>query len=584
MTATRLVKHTVHAASHRSHPCVEQNLTLCMVQNLTLCMVQNLTLCMVQNLTLCMVQNLTLCMVQCGVEQNLTLCMVQNLTLCMVQNLTLCMVQNLTLCMVQNLTLCMVQNLTLCMVQNLTLCMVQNLTLCMVQNLTLCKRKRKSENKSEDKSKNKNKSKSENKRKSENKSEDKSKNKNKSKSENKRKRKSEITVSSCSTQVRHESSGLPIVHHSESKSKSENKSENKSESNSESKSENKSKSESKSENKSKSESKSENKSKSESNSENKITVSSCSTQVRHESSGLPIVHHSEYVCELPSHHRFPMGKFPRVLHFLMKDQIITEKQVWVPQIASHELLSCVHTDEYLHNFTNGKTNESEQRRTGFVWSEGIVRRCRYETGGTVLAADIALQRGLACSTAGGTHHAFPSYGSGFCLLNDLAVAAKHLLGRCSRRRVLIVDLDVHQGDGTAFIFKAEPRVFTFSVHCGKNFPLRKQRSDLDISVEDGMEDEEYLSTVEDHLPSVLETFRPDLVLYDAGVDPHRDDELGRLRLTDQGLYQRDLYVMKTVVARGVPVATVIGGGYSRDVDQLAIRHSIVHRAATQTLY
>ncbi|GAA6232713.1 uncharacterized protein LOC108876366 isoform X2 [Lates japonicus] len=304
--------------------------------------------------------------------------------------------------------------------------------------------------------------------------------------------------------------------------------------------------------------------------------------VRHESSGLPIVHHNDYVCDLPPNHRFPMGKFPRVFHFLIKDQVITEKQVWVPEIASKELLSCVHTEEYLNNFISGKTNEQEQRRTGFSWSEGIVRRCRYETGGTILAAEVALHRGLACSTAGGTHHAFPSYGSGFCLLNDLAVAAKYLMGSSSsKRKVLIVDLDVHQGDGTAFIFKEEPCVFTFSVHCGKNFPLRKQQSDLDISVEDGLEDKEYLSTVEAHLPWLLETFRPDLVLYDAGVDPHWEDELGRLRLTDQGLYQRDLYVMKTVVSRGVPVAAVIGGGYSRDIDKLALRHSIVHRAAAQ---
>ncbi|CAK6968928.1 uncharacterized protein SYNPCC7002_A1628 [Scomber scombrus] len=316
------------------------------------------------------------------------------------------------------------------------------------------------------------------------------------------------------------------------------------------------------------------------------TFTSCrclyTEKVRHESSGLPIVHHNKYVCELPPNHRFPMDKFPRVLHFLIKDQVITEKQVWVPEIASKDLLRCVHTDEYLNNFINGKINEQEQRRTGFPWSEGIVRRCRYETGGTVLAAEVALQRGLACSTAGGTHHAFPSYGSGFCLLNDLAVAAKYLMENSShKRKVLIVDLDVHQGDGTAFIFKEEPCVFTFSVHCGKNFPLRKQQSDLDISLEDGLEDKEYLSSVEAHLPWLLDTFHPDLVLYDAGVDPHWEDELGRLRLTDQGLYQRDLYVMKTVVSKGVPVAAVIGGGYSRDIDKLALRHSIVHRAATQ---
>ncbi|XP_013869606.1 uncharacterized protein SYNPCC7002_A1628 isoform X2 [Austrofundulus limnaeus] len=254
--------------------------------------------------------------------------------------------------------------------------------------------------------------------------------------------------------------------------------------------------------------------------------------------------------------------------------------VWAPEIASKDLLSCVHSEEYLKTLLNGTVHEEEQRRTGFPWSQDLVRRCRYETGGTVLAAEVALQRGLACSTAGGTHHAFPGYGSGFCLLNDLAVAAKCSM-RSTKRKVLIVDLDVHQGDGTAFIFKEEPHVFTFSMHCGKNFPLRKQQSDLDVSVEDGVEDKEYLATVNAHLPRLLETFRPDLVLYDAGVDPHWEDELGRLRLTDQGLYQRDLYVIKTAVSRGIPVATVIGGGYSQDLDKLALRHSIVHRAATK---
>lgn len=301
-----------------------------------------------------------------------------------------------------------------------------------------------------------------------------------------------------------------------------------------------------------------------------------------ESRALPIIHHVKYICDLPENHRFPMGKFPKVLESLLRDQVITDKQVWAPKIASTELLRRVHTEEYLSNFISGEISEKDQRRTGFQWSSGLVQRCRYETGGTVLAGEIAVQRGLACSTAGGTHHAFPSYGSGFCLLNDLAVAAKHLMGEStSRRRILIVDLDVHQGDGTAFIFKDEPDVFTFSVHCGKNFPVRKQQSDLDVSLEDGIEDKEYLSKVQEHLPWLLERIRPDLVLYDSGVDPHWEDELGRLRLTDEGLYRRDLYVLQTVIKKGIPVATVIGGGYSRDIDRLGHRHSIIHRAASK---
>nr|XP_006628278.2 PREDICTED: uncharacterized protein SYNPCC7002_A1628-like [Lepisosteus oculatus] len=298
--------------------------------------------------------------------------------------------------------------------------------------------------------------------------------------------------------------------------------------------------------------------------------------------GLPVVHHSKYVCDLPPNHRFPMRKFPKVLNFLLKDQIITDKQVCIPEPVSQEALCRVHTEEYVENFITGKTSQKEQKRTGFVWSKGIVHRCLYETGGTLLAAEIALQRGLASSTAGGTHHAFPSFGAGYCLLNDLAVAAKQWMDSSHpKRKILIVDLDVHQGDGTAYIFRDEPGVFTFSVHCGKNFPVQKQQSDLDISIDEGMMDKDYLNTVETHLPWVLESFRPDVVLYDAGVDPHREDELGKLGLTDEGLYQRDMYVIDAVVRRGIPIATVIGGGYSRDIDRLALRHTIVHRAAVK---
>nr|XP_023681902.1 uncharacterized protein LOC111851326 [Paramormyrops kingsleyae] len=306
------------------------------------------------------------------------------------------------------------------------------------------------------------------------------------------------------------------------------------------------------------------------------------TKVTKDSSGLPVVHHSKYVCDIPANHRFPMGKFPKILLFLLRDQIITDKQVWTPDLASEELLALVHTEEYVDKFIHGKTSPEEQKRTGFSWSDGLATRCRYETGGTVLAAGIALQRGLACSTAGGTHHAFPSYGAGFCLINDLAVAAKYWMEESSqKRKVLIVDLDVHQGDGTAYIFREEPDVFTFSMHCGSNFPVRKQQSDLDVSLKDGLEDKMYLATVQAYLPSILDSFRPDLVLYDAGVDPHWDDELGKLRLTDQGLYQRDLFVIDTTVSRGIPVAAVIGGGYCNDTDRLALRHSILHRVAAQ---
>ncbi|XP_072039675.1 LOW QUALITY PROTEIN: uncharacterized protein SYNPCC7002_A1628-like [Amphiura filiformis] len=305
-------------------------------------------------------------------------------------------------------------------------------------------------------------------------------------------------------------------------------------------------------------------------------------------SKLPIVHHKDYVCYLPPNHRFPMQKFTKVLNFLLKDGVITANQVSEPDLPSKETVTCVHSKTYIDKFFDGGTDTKEQRVTGFKWSEGLVRRCRLETGncvvllmGTILAADIALSRGLACSTAGGTHHAFPDYGSGFCLLNDLAVAAKQMILQKKAQKVLIIDLDVHQGDGTAFIFQNDPCVFTLSVHNGKNFPLTKQQSDLDVSLEDKIEDQEYLRVVKDHVPWVLDTFRPDLVLYDAGVDPHIDDDLGRLSLTDQGLFARDFWVLDYIASKGYPCAAVIGGGYSRNLDALALRHTILHRAATK---
>ncbi|XP_071847305.1 uncharacterized protein SYNPCC7002_A1628-like isoform X2 [Apostichopus japonicus] len=296
---------------------------------------------------------------------------------------------------------------------------------------------------------------------------------------------------------------------------------------------------------------------------------------------LPIVHHEDYVCYLPPNHRFPMPKFTKIYNCLLKDGIIDEKQVAKPQKVSEETVHTVHTEEYISKFFNGTTSDKEQRITGFKWSSGLVKRCRYETGGTILASEIALSRGLASSTGGGTHHAFPSHGAGFCLINDMAVAARHLIKKSKAEKVLLVDLDVHQGDGSADIFKDDPSVFTLSVHCGKNYPARKQSSDLDVSVDVGMGDKDYLAVVKEHLPWILDTFRPDLVIYDAGVDPHLKDDLGKLNLTDQGLFDRDYWVMDYMVKRGYPCSTVIGGGYSKDIDELALRHSIVHRAATK---
>ncbi|KAK3100351.1 hypothetical protein FSP39_018565, partial [Pinctada imbricata] len=299
------------------------------------------------------------------------------------------------------------------------------------------------------------------------------------------------------------------------------------------------------------------------------------------SRGLPIVHHHGYVCDLPIKHRFAMKKFHGVMRYLKKDNVISSKQIVEPSEIDPVFLKVVHTPDYIERFINGDTTREEQRATGFEWSKGIVSRCRYETGGTLLAACIAMERGVSCSTGGGTHHAFPSFGSGYCLVNDLAVTAAALREKGIVERVLIVDLDVHQGDGTAFTFQDNKDVFTFSVHCEKNFPQRKQSSDLDIGLDPNIEDKKYMTILTSQLPWILDSFRPDLVLYDAGVDPHFKDELGKLNLTDQGLFDRDKYVIDKCLSHGIPVATVIGGGYQRDLDALSLRHTIVHRAATK---
>ena len=208
----------------------------------------------------------------------------------------------------------------------------------------------------------------------------------------------------------------------------------------------------------------------------------------------------------------------------------------------------------------------------------LVRRSWLAVGGTVLTARLALRHGLACHLAGGTHHAFPLHGSGFCIFNDCAVAARVLLAEGLVHRLLVVDLDVHQGDGTAAIFAGDPQVFTFSMHGASNFPLQKQTSDLDLPLEDGLEDGAYLAVLGRTLPDLLTQVRPDLVLYNAGVDPHRDDRLGRLGLSDAGLHRRDWMVIEACLKRGIPVATVIGGGYDA-LAALVERHTLVVRAA-----
>jgi acetoin utilization deacetylase AcuC-like enzyme len=293
----------------------------------------------------------------------------------------------------------------------------------------------------------------------------------------------------------------------------------------------------------------------------------------------PLVYHPDYVTPLPIGHRFPMAKFGMLHDLLVAEGVV--QQVFQPELPSPTWLELVHEPTYVQTFRDGSIDPKAMRRIGLPWSQGLVNRTQIALGGTVLAARLALEHGLAGNAAGGTHHAFPGYGSGFCIFNDLATAARVLLQEGLVQRILIVDLDVHQGDGTAVIFQADPRVFTFSMHCGINFPGTKQQSDLDIPLAEGMEDQEYLQTLDRYLPDLLSEFRPDLVLYDAGVDPHIGDALGKLALTDRGLFCRDMQVLSSCAKVGCPVAYTIGGGYTIDLRTLVDRHSLVFRAAAE---
>lgn len=246
-----------------------------------------------------------------------------------------------------------------------------------------------------------------------------------------------------------------------------------------------------------------------------------------------------------------------------------------PDLASADLVAVAHDRSYVDQIFACAVPREIERRIGLPVDDGVVRRARTSAAGTLLAAELALAHGLAGSTAGGSHHGQRETGAGFCVFNDVAVAAKALKRQGRIQRALVVDLDVHQGDGTADCLRDDPDLFTFSIHAEKNYPVRKIPGDLDIGLPDGIGDDEYADVLEAHLPRLLDALSPDLVFLNAGVDPHRDDKLGRLSLSDEGLRRRDEIVVEEARNRDIPLVAVIGGGYSTDIDTLARRHAIV---------
>ncbi|WP_181298108.1 histone deacetylase [Pseudomonas sp. Q2-TVG4-2] len=296
---------------------------------------------------------------------------------------------------------------------------------------------------------------------------------------------------------------------------------------------------------------------------------------------LPLIYHDDYSPPLPPGHRFPMEKFRLLRDHLVASGLTTNEALLRPALCPTELLALAHDRAYVDRYCSGDMSREELRRLGLPWSPPLAQRTVRAVGGSLLAAELALQHGLACHLAGGTHHAHHDHASGFCIFNDLAVIALSLLESGRVGRVLIFDCDVHQGDGTARILEHTADAVTVSLHCDNNFPARKARSDWDIGLSPGLGDAEYLKVVDDTLNYLLPLYQPDLVIYDAGVDVHRDDTLGLLNLSDEGLAMRDRAVIEHCLGRDIPVVGVIGGGYDKDRALLARRHAQLHFSAAE---
>lgn len=284
--------------------------------------------------------------------------------------------------------------------------------------------------------------------------------------------------------------------------------------------------------------------------------------------------------DLPPGHRFPASKYAMLRRKLLADGLARLDQLEASPLADDQALHRAHAPDYVASIDGGTIAPAAMRRIGFPWSKHVASRARATMGGAVMAARSALAHGLSGQLAGGTHHAHYDFGAGFCVYNDFAVAALALLAEGLARRVAVVDLDVHQGDGNASLLSPREDVFVLSVHGEKNFPFRKLDSDLDVELPDSAQDDAYLSALADALPAVWD-FRPDIVLYQAGVDPLKEDRLGRMALTHGGLVARDRMVLSQAKARGVPVSMAIGGGYAAPIDASVAAYANTYRVAKE---
>ena len=298
---------------------------------------------------------------------------------------------------------------------------------------------------------------------------------------------------------------------------------------------------------------------------------------------LPIINHPDYVAKIGDDHKFPIKKFGELFRLLNNDGIISDKNLHIPSPASLEDLLRVHTYEYIQKITNLTLSQEEERKLGFPMIPSVRQRSFVATGGTILAAELALNEGLACNTAGGSHHAFANAGNGYCVFNDVAVAAKKLIAKKSIKNILIFDLDIHQGDGTAKIFENDENVFTLSIHSKKNYPLNKQLSNLDIELDEGVIDDEYLEIVFNTLEEMNKK-EFDYVFYIACVDVHEDDRIGKFKISTEGIKKREELVIHHFYKKKIPLCGVLGGGYNKDFNQLVYLHSLLHRTCHNLLH
>jgi acetoin utilization deacetylase AcuC-like enzyme len=299
--------------------------------------------------------------------------------------------------------------------------------------------------------------------------------------------------------------------------------------------------------------------------------------------GYKVFYSPYYYADIGEGHVFPIRKFELVRDKLLGEGTLRDDEIVEPEQASVNDLLLVHTDDYISRLRNGTLTPKEIRKLGLPWSESLVRRSFHAISGSINATRAAVETGVASNLAGGTHHAYPDRGEGYCVLNDVAVAIRVLQREGLAKRFLIIDLDVHQGDGTAFIFRDSPEVFTFSMHGAKNYPLFKKQSTLDIELADGTSDQEYLETLNEVLPRLL-IHDPDIVFYLAGADPYKGDKLGRLGLTIDGLLRRDTSVLEFASHHEIPIVTTMSGGYAADINDTVEIHCNTIRAVKDVFF